>query len=255
MFFEMSGVTVSDRNLQDELIRYLSDARERRQPSKSLPLPPDEAAKAARFARFLARRYYRDRLVRSYRYTRRFQPRTGKLAEDIVEGAQFHSFLDQCVLGSFRAARQVGEMAVVHLDAATHPGPWWRDLVEYEYAYFLQTATSEPGTRTRRHTRGASAFCQTFAWFLPELLERLRSGQPVGEDLRRECTLLFSRTHLGKIFVVELEKDAAAVFRSTNGFRTPEQIAVAADVPGQAVIALLEQFVEMGAVEPPAASR
>lgn len=242
---------VNDRALQDVLIRYLSDAQARARPAENLPLPPEEAAKAARFARFLARRYYRDRLVRSFRYTRRFAPQIGRVAEDMVDGTQFHSFLDQCVLGSFAAARQVGEMAVVHLDTAPHPGPWWRDLVEYEYAYFLQAATSEPAARTRRHTRGASAFCQTFAWFLPEILERLRSGQPVNEELRRECTLLFSRTHLGRIFVVELEKGAAAVFRSTNGFRTSEQIAASAGVPVEAVIPLLEQFVEIGAVEKP----
>ncbi len=191
------------------------------------------------------------RLERSFRYTRQFGAHTGRVAEGVVDGAQFQSFLERCVQGSFAAARQAGEMAVVHLDTARHPGPWWRDLVEYEYAYFLQAATSEPGTRTRRHTRGASAFCQTFAWFLPEVLERLRSGQPIEDELRHECTLLFSRTHLEKIFVVELEKDAPAVFRSTNGFRTPEQIAVAAGVPVEAAVALLEQFVEMGAVEKP----
>ncbi|MGH9557282.1 MAG: hypothetical protein ACRD2Y_15805 [Terriglobales bacterium] len=243
---------MSDRALQDELIRYLSDAGARAHPAENLPLAREEAAKAGRFAHFLARRYYRDRLVRSFRYTRPFQPQTGRLAEEIVDSPQFNSFLEQCVLGSLAAARRVGEMAVVHLDTAPHPGPWWRDLVEYEYAYFLQTATSEPASRTRRHTRCASAFSQTFSWFLPEVLERLRSGQPVGDDLHRECTLLFSRTHLGKIFVVELEKDAAAVFRSANGFRTPGQIATSAGVPVEVVIPLLEQFVEIGAVEAPA---
>ncbi len=195
--------------------------------------------------------FYRDCLQRSFRYTRQFGAHTGRVAEDVVNGAQFQSFLGECVPGSFAAARQAGEMAVVHLDTAPHPGPWWRDLVEYEYASFLQAATSEPAARTRRHTRGASAFCQTFAWFLPEVLERLRSGQPIEDDLRRECTLLFSRTHLGKVVVVEVEKDAAAVFRSTNGFRTAEQIAAAAGVPVEAVAPLLEQFVEIGAVEKP----
>jgi hypothetical protein len=240
---------VSDRALQDDLIRYLSDAGVRLHPQEELPLAPEEAAKAGRFANFLARRYYRDRLTRSFRYTRSFQPQTGRLAEEIVDRPQFDTFLAQCVLGSFSAARQVGEMAKVYLDAAPHPGPWWRELVEYEYAYFLQTATSEPGTRTRRHKRGASAFSQPFSWFLPGVLERLRSGQAIDDNLRRECTLMFSCTHLGKIFVVELERDSAAVFRSTNGFRTPEQIAVAANVSVEFAQALLEQFVEIGAVE------
>lgn len=199
-----------------------------------------------------ARRYYHDHLARSFRYTRGFAAQVGRVAEDIVTGAEFDSFLAQCETGSFAAARRAGEMAVVHLDGATHPGPWWRDLVEYEYAYFLQAATTEPASRTRRHTRGASAFCQTFSWSMPDVLERLRSGQAVGEDLRRECTLLFSRTHKSQVFVVQLEKDAAAVFRSANGFRTPEQIAAAAGVPAEAVVPLLEQFVEIGAVEGPA---
>ncbi|MGH8458338.1 MAG: hypothetical protein ACRESV_03215, partial [Nevskiales bacterium] len=97
--------------------------------------------------------FYRDCLARSFRYTRQFAAQTGRVAEVIVEGAQFHEFLEQCVLGSFAAARQAGEMAVVYLDTAEHPGPWWRDLVEYEYACFLQAATSEPAARTRRHTR------------------------------------------------------------------------------------------------------
>jgi hypothetical protein len=87
---------------------------------------------------------------------------------------------------------------------------------------------------------------------MPDVLERLRSGQAVAEDLCRECTLLFSRTHKGQVFVVQLEKDAAAVFRSANGFRTPEQIAAAAGVSAEAVVPLLEQFVEIGAVEAPA---
>ena len=243
---------MSDRAVQDDLIRYLSDPGARAHPPENLPLPPEEAAKAERFARFLARRYYRDRLVRSFRYTRRFAPQIGRVAEDVVDGAQFSSFLEQCVLGSFAAALQVGEMAVAHLETAPHPGPWWRDVVEYEYAYFLQTATSESGTRTRRHTRGASAFSQTFAWSLPKVLQRLRSSQPIEETLHRDCTLFFSRTHLGKIFVVELENDAAGVFRSTNGFRTPQQIASTAGVALEQVLLLLEQFVEIGAVEKPA---
>jgi len=34
---------------------------------------------------------------------------------------------------------------------------------------------------------------------LPNLLLRLKSAEPTGQELRREVTLLFSRTHLGRI--------------------------------------------------------
>ena len=61
----------SDRELQDAVITYLADAALRRGAS-DLPLAPEQAQRAGRFARFLARRYYRDRLARSFRYSRRF---------------------------------------------------------------------------------------------------------------------------------------------------------------------------------------
>jgi hypothetical protein len=56
----------SDRELQDEVITYLADATLRRS-SADLPMAPEQAQRADRFARFLARRYYRDRLARSFR--------------------------------------------------------------------------------------------------------------------------------------------------------------------------------------------
>jgi hypothetical protein len=194
-------------------------------------------------------RYYHDCLVNAFPYTRAWAHHTGRVAEDVARHAQFQAVVAQCAPGAFSAARQVGEMAKVHLDTAPHPGPWWRDLVEYEFACFLQTATTEPAVRTRRHTRGSSALSEVFGWKMQELIEHLRAGQPIGDDLRGECMLLFSRARQGSAVVVELDRASAAVFRSTNGFRTPEQIAVAAGVSVELATALLEQFVEIGAVE------
>ena len=106
---------MDDRGLQDEVIRYLSDARLRASPQKSLQLTADEAEKANRFARFLARRYYRDRLIRSFRYSRQFAAATGRKAEELCDREDFGAFLDQCVLGSVVSARRAGEMAVAYL--------------------------------------------------------------------------------------------------------------------------------------------
>ena len=105
----------SDRDLQDEVIRYLADARARKKNSAELPLSPEQAQKAEKFGRFLARRYYRDRLGRSFRYSRMFSSAIGRTAEQVVDGEFFQDFLNECVMGSLEAAQRVGQRArVVH---------------------------------------------------------------------------------------------------------------------------------------------
>ncbi|MFZ3210779.1 MAG: hypothetical protein WA188_04635, partial [Terriglobales bacterium] len=136
---------MSDRAVQDEVIRYLADANVRAQVPHGAPISAGEAAKAAQFAHFLARRYYRDRLARSFRYSHRLRKQTGRIAEEVVDGAEFDRFLSQCVMSSLESAQRVGEMARAHLTLAPPPAAWWPDLLDYEYAYFLQAATAERG--------------------------------------------------------------------------------------------------------------
>ena len=245
---------MNGRALQDEIIRYLSDAHLRNEPQKTLQLKGEEAGKAKRFARFLARRYYRDRLIRSFRYSRAFTDRTDRRAEEICEREVFGAFLDQCVLGSVESARRVGEIAVAHFSPGQSLFPWWSELTAYEYAHFLQTATTaraQPGPRRRR---SPSAICLGFEWALPEMLPRLRKGEAVGEEFRRGVTLLFSRTHMGKIYVVELDKSTAAAFGAIDGERTVEKVAEAAGATTQQAEEALSSLAQVGALEPPADS-
>ncbi|HXE90231.1 MAG TPA: hypothetical protein VNK82_04630 [Terriglobales bacterium] len=237
-----------DPDRKKELLRTLCDARLRRQLPADFPL---SARKAHRAARLLAHRYYNGRMKRSFQYSRALSSRTGRQATDVLGGPAFDGFVADCALGSFDSARRLGEMAVVHLDGAAHPGPWWRDLVQYEFAYFLQTATTQTTIQVMRYRRRAGAWCRLFSWRLPEVLERLRAGQAVTDDLRHECTLLFCRGEGNRVIVAEVEKDAEAVFRATNGLRLPAQIAQAAGLDLESTLQVLEQFVALGAVEPP----
>jgi hypothetical protein len=237
---------MSDRAVQDGIIRYLADASARGR--ASAPIPAGEAAKAARFAHFLARRYYRDRLARSFRYSHRFFSQTGRTAEQLVDGAEFNEFLSACVMGSLASAQCVGEMVRAHL-CATLLGPWWPDLLDYEYCYFLQAATAEHGIAAEQPSRGLSAVCRRFAWALPEMLPRLRAGELIGNDLQRETTLLFSRTHAGRIYVVEVEPALGSIFCAVDGLRTVEQIAHAAGVSTANTRAMLASLANIGAVE------
>jgi len=239
---------MSDRAVQDDVIRYLADAKVRGRQPRPVPICPGEAPKASRFAHFLARRYYRDRLARSFRYSHRLRGQTGRIAEEVVDTEQFDLFLNQCGLGSLESARKVGEIACSHLNAAPEPGPWWRDLLDYEYAYFLQAATAERGASTDHPSPGISAVCRQFAWALPEMLPRLRAGKPIDDNLRREVKLLFSRTDMGRIYVVEIDATMERVFRAGDGTRLVEQIAACAGTSVQSTQQALEALEEIGAL-------
>jgi len=242
---------MGDRAVQDEVIRYLADANVRAQGPRQGPISAGEAAKAAQFAHFLARRYYRDRLARSFRNSHRFRKQTGRIAEEVVDGAEFDQFLTDCVMGSLESAQRVGEMARAHLSAEPPLDAWWPDLLDYEYAYFLQAATAERGASGDRPSPGVSALCRRFAWALPEMLPRLRAGEAIGDDLRCEATLLFSRTHAGRIYVVELEPEVENVFRATDGHRTENEIAEATGIPTEQAHSMLALLAGIGAVQFP----
>ncbi len=245
---KMPALHMADRAVQDEIIRYLADANARAQGRRGGPISVGEAAKAVQFAHFLARRYYRDRLARSFRYSHRLRMQTGRIAEEVVDFAEFDQFLHACVMGSLGSARRVGEMARVHLTAAPQPGPWWPELLDYEYNYFLQAATSQPPPKSERPAPGLSTVCRQFTWALPEMLPRLRAGEAIGDDLRREVTLLFSRTEAGRIYVVEMEATVDRVFHATDGVRSVEEIAESVGSGVQQVCQALEALVEIGAV-------
>jgi hypothetical protein len=246
---------MNDRALQDELIRYLTDAHQRRQGPGALPIAPGQARKATQFSHFLARHYYRDRLTRSFQYSRQFREITGRRAEEVVDFPQFDSFLESCVLGSLAAAEAVGASASAYLADVPHPVPWWNELLEYEYAYLLQTATSDNAQRPKHPTRGTSATLRQFSWGLPEGFAKLREGTISADLCRREVTLLFSRTQSGKIYVLEVEAAVAKVFRAADGSRGINEMAAAAEIPADEVLQVLEALAAIGAVvNPPRAS-
>ena len=240
---------MSDRAVQDDVIRYLADARVRGREPHGAPIAAGQAAKAVQFAHFLARRYYRDRLARSFRYSHRFRRQTGRIAEEVVDAEEFDRFLSVCVMGSLESARRVAEMARAHLSTAPEPGPWWQDLLDYETAYFLQAATAERAASTDRPSPAVSAVCRRFAWALPEMLPRLRAAQAIDNHLRRGVTLLFTRTDTGRIYVVEIAAPMERVFRAVDGKRSLEQIATQAGTDLQSTKEALDALAEIGAVK------
>jgi hypothetical protein len=238
----------TDRDLQDEVIRYLADAG--RKPSAILNAT--EAKKAQRFSRFLARRYYRDRLQRAFRYSRKWLVDHQEQLGEIVDSPEFDAFLSGCVLGSLTSAREVGEMAMSQLLQARAPGPWWPELLQYEFAFFVQLASSEIESPSETPRVAKSTICSEFSWKMPALLTALKSGQVPDETLRGRTLLLFSRTRHGKIFVVELDAAALALLNAVKGERSIAEIASVARLSEGDARRILTSLKEIGAVLLPA---
>jgi hypothetical protein len=238
---------MNDREVQDEIIRFLTEPAMRGAPSSALPIAPEQAARAAHFAQFLARRYYRDRLGRSFRYSAMLA-KSGRRGVDVVESEQFDRIVASEALGSLGAAQRIGALAREHL-VYVKGEPWWPALLDYEYAHFLQTATSESRHAGQHPQRGASALCRQFEWNMPELLQRIKTKQSLGDaSLQRPVTLLFSRTHTGRIFVMEVDAATAVVFGALDGQRSAGEIAAVTKTAPEVVEQILQSLREVGAV-------
>jgi len=214
---------IPDRELHDRVIRFLTDADVRSGHRAEDLLDGAELDRAERFSRFLARRYYRDRLMRGFRYSRLVVPQSP--AHAVVDSSEFEVILGVCVLGSLATAESVGELAIRSLLYHPPEHSWWTDLLEYERAFFLQLATSENRMGTAVPQKNVSAILRSFSSSMPELLAALSSSVPKDHRKTGEATLLFSRTHQGRIYVAEVDSNTAAVFGAIDGHRTADEIA------------------------------
>ena len=238
-----------DRDFHDQIIRHLTDANARSQEIAVDYLDQPEAERAERFSRFLARRYYRDRLSRGFRYSSKLVDQQNA-ADHVPDSPQFESILDNCVLGSVATAQAASELAVTHLAPLRHE-MWWSELLEYERAFFLQLAISELTSPSEFLQRGKSTIVRSFEVDLPELLTRLNSEDIPTEASRRAVTLLFSRTHLGKIYVAELDATSAAVLDAIDGKTALERIPSFSGISATETQRVLATLTEVGAIVVP----
>jgi len=105
---------VSDRAVQDEVIRALADAPYRASAGwRERGLA--EAARVERFARFLARHFYHERVVHFFRYSGALARVTGRRPEAVLAQGAFDALLGSAVLGSRDTARSVADLVVAYL--------------------------------------------------------------------------------------------------------------------------------------------
>jgi hypothetical protein len=236
----------NDRDLQDDLIRYLSDATLRSIETANEILDDQELGRAQRFSRFLARRYYRDRLSRGFRYSASLVGKQ-QSAEQIVDTSDFDSILDRFVLGSLASSIDVGQLAFSRLLSLRNE-VWWSELLEYELAFFLQLATSETTPASGLPEKNASAVLRDFHVHIPELLTRLRTGADLAGIPGIKTTLLFSRSVHGRIYVVELDEKTSTVFQSIDGAQSPEELAAICGASPEDIQRILVTLADIGSI-------
>src|SRR5690348_3270216 len=102
-----------DRSLQDRVIHYLTEANLRSENENPDFLDANEVERAKHFSHFLARRYYRDRLRRGFRYSTVLLG--SDAAANLVDTPKFDPILHSCTLGSLATAKMVGELTILEL--------------------------------------------------------------------------------------------------------------------------------------------
>lgn len=241
--------SLGDRELHDRVITYLTDANLRSPDISTGFLDENEAERAQRFSRFLARRYYRDRLHRGFRCSTDLL-QAASAAANVVEMPEFDIILDGCILGSLATARAVGGLALSSLRSKRRE-EWWSELLEYEFAFFLQLATLEATRADSLPQRGRSTTIHEFQFQIPEVLTLLRRGDIPDTISRSPKTLLFSRTPHGKIYVVELDAVAAAVMHAVDGKHAVADIAATVGASLGETKRILSELIVINAVVSP----
>ena len=105
---------MSDRALQDHVIRALADAPYRASTEWRRRALADPE-RVERYARFLARHFYYERIVHFFKYSRALARVTGRRPEAVLNQPGFDALLPTVVLGSRASAQAVARLVVDHV--------------------------------------------------------------------------------------------------------------------------------------------
>lgn len=248
----------TDRALQDEVIRALADAPYRASPEwRRLALADPD--RVERYARFLARHFYHERIVQFFKYSRAVARITGRRPEAVLKGPQFDALLPGAVLGSRETARAVAQLVVEHVGGAGAAIPFLADLLRYEEAMMVAEAgprvwrddeTTGAGSGERdRPEKVEGTVLLKLSYDLPAVLPKLLlPWTELPRAAERPITLLVARSPHGRVAVAKSDESVAAVVHLADGTRTLEELAAGAGVEVGALTETLQGLVELGAV-------
>lgn len=248
---------MSDRALQDALIRALADAPYRRSPSWRLQEIASQD-RVERFARFLARHFYHERVVHFFKYSRALARITGRRPEAVLTGAAFEGLLSTLILGSRASAVAVAGLAVAHVrggDGATVP--YLHDLLAYEEGMMVvesgarvwRDGTVDPAPQRSLPIRVEGTMLLDLQVDLPRVLPALlRPWSEVPQPPRVPTRLLIARSSRGRVSVARTSTAIATLLELADGRKTVEDLAREAGLRPAELEATLDELVEIGAV-------
>jgi hypothetical protein len=249
---------VSDRALHDTVIRALADAPYRASPEwRGRALADPE--RVERYARFLARHYYYERIIHFFKYSRALARVTGRQPEVVLRRPGFGALLPALVLGSRDSARAVARLVVEHVGENGAPIPFLPDLLRYEEAMMVV----EAGPRVWREASDGEAGREKewvpetvegtvlleLAYDLPAVLPKLlQSWTEVPQAPRQLTKLLVARSRHGRVAVARTDEAVAAVMQLADGKRTLAELAAGAGLAIELLEETLQGLVDLGAV-------
>jgi len=249
----------TDRALQDDVIRALADAPYRASVGwrrRGLA----EADRLERYARFLARHFYFERIVHLFKYSRALARVTGRRPEAAAKSPAFDALLPTIVLGSRETAAAVAQLVTSHVAAGRASIPYLTDLLRYEATMMVVEAGPRvwrDGTPTEGAVSGDRYAPETvegtvlldLAYDLPTVLPKLlQPWTDVPQAPERPTKLLVARSPHGRVAVARSDESVAAVVQLADGRRTLWEIAGGAGLGVKDLEATLQGLVDLGAV-------
>ena len=252
---------MSDRALQDDVIRALADAPYRESAAwRARGLADPE--RVERFARFLARHFYYERVVHFFKYSRALAGVTGRTPEAVLTRPGFEDLVPSIVLGSRQTARAVAQLVVTHVGDAGAAIPYLGDLLQYEAAMMVVEAGPRiwrdgpegkdggagSGERSAPERVEGTVLLE-LAYDLPVVLPQLlRPWSDVPQAPARSTSLLVARSPHGRVAVARSTDAVAALLRLADGRKTLAQVAHDAGLEVRELEQTLHGLVELGAV-------
>jgi hypothetical protein len=247
-----------DRAVQDEVIRALADAPYRASAAwqRRRLADPD---RVERYARFLARHFYYERLVHFFKYSRALARITGRPPEAVLHQQGFDALLPTMVLGDRGTARAVAQLATAYVAPGAALVRFLPDLLRYEEAMMV----AEAGPRVWRETgqqpeaTGQDAppvtvdgtVLLTLDYDLPVVLARLlEPWTELPQPPARPTRLLVARSPRGRVAVARSDAAVAAVVRFADGTRTLAQLAADTGLPLHDLETVVRGLGDLGAV-------
>ncbi len=246
---------MNDRALQDDVIRALADAPYRAS-AKWRGRGLADAGQVERFARFLARHFYHERIAHFFKYSRALARVTARWPEAVLRQPGFDALLSTAVLGERATARAVARLVVAYV--AGEEVPYHEDLLRYQEAMMVVEAGPrvwhDTGRGDDRPAVAPPALVEGTAlldleYDLPTVLPQLLQPWTTPPEAPQRATrLIVARSRHGRVAVARASDAIASVVRFADGARSVGDLARAAGLHPGEIAATLRDLTEIGAV-------